>query len=179
MQQLELTFSLNSQGKLQTRKIPQHLETHWTIHRIHSLPIVFYLPQQTSHPHVHWKKAKTRVSSSDDPDAWWGAQLREEFNEDLCKLFVSCGFAWNVVSNPEMHLFCEKWIPGSEVPDCQLLSGQVLNQEVEQVEAKTKNWAEGKIATGMSDRWKNISKKPVNTMLMVVEHKVSQIQFFE
>ena len=79
MQQLELTFSLNLQGKLWTRKIPQHLETHWTIHRIHSLPIVFYLPRQTSHPHVHRKKAKTRLSSSDDPDAWWGAQLSDLF----------------------------------------------------------------------------------------------------
>ena len=94
---------------------------------------------------------------------------REEFNEDLCKLFVSCGFAWNGASNPEMHLFCEKWIPGSEVPDHRLLSGQVLNQEVERVEAKTKDQAEGKIATGMSDRWKNISKTPVNTTLMVVD----------
>lgn len=104
---------------------------------------------------------------------------REEFNEDLCKLFVSCGFAWNGASNPEMHLFCEKWIPGSEVPDRRLLSGRVLNQEVERVEAKTKDRAEGKIATGMSDGWKNISKTPVNTTLMVVEHKVSQIRFFE
>ena len=104
---------------------------------------------------------------------------REEFNKDLCKLFVSCGFAWNGASNPKMHLFCEKWIPGSEVPDCRLLSGRVLNQEVERVEAKTKDRAEGKIATGMSDGWKNISKTPVNTTLMVVEHKVSQIRFFE
>ena len=74
-----------------------------------------------------------------------------------------------------MHLFCEKWIPGSEVPNNRLLSGWVLNQEVEWVEAKTKNQAEGKIATGKSDGWKNISKTPVNTTLMVVEHKVSQI----
>ena len=87
MQRLELTFSLNSQGKLRTRKIPRHLETHWTIHRIHSLPIVFYLPWQTSHPHVHRKKAKTRLSSSDDPDTRWGAQLIER---SLTKICASC-----------------------------------------------------------------------------------------
>lgn len=147
-----------------------------------------YIPlplQAVSSPSTHpassrpWKRANTGLSNSGSegpsPNTRWSANLMDEFNKDLCKLFVSCGFAWNAASNPEMHLFCEKWIPGSEVPDRRVLSGRVLDEEVERVEAKTKGRVEGKIATGISDGWKNIAKTPVNTTMIAVEHEVSRI----
>jgi hypothetical protein len=72
----------------------------------------------------------------------------------MCKLFVSCGFAWNAASNPEMGLFVSKWILGATVPDRRSLLGRVLDGEVAKVEAQTKERIAGKMATGQCDGWK-------------------------
>ena len=68
----------------------------------------------------------------------WPSSHQDEFNEDLCKLFISCGFAWNAASNPEMGLFMSKWIVGVKVPDRRVLSGRILDGKVVKVDAKTK-----------------------------------------
>src|SRR5882762_11356171 len=40
----------------------------------------------------------------------WTPGRQHDFNRDLCDLFVSCGIAWNAASNPQLALFCNKWI---------------------------------------------------------------------
>lgn len=70
---------------------------------------------------------------------------QQEFAADMCKLFVSCMISWNTARNPQMHLFISKWIPGSTVPDCGMLSGYYY--EVEKVEEATRKKVKGKLAT--------------------------------
>jgi hypothetical protein len=53
---------------------------------------------------------------------------QHDFSRDLCDLFVSCGIAWNSASNPQLTLFCKKWIPGAEIPDQRALAGCILKE---------------------------------------------------
>ena len=45
------------------------------------------------------------------------ADRQQEFEADMCKMFASCGWAWNLASNPQFHGFFSKWIPEAHVPD--------------------------------------------------------------
>jgi len=124
------------------------------------------------------KRAKTDSLSFGDVTAAvtdWAAGRQQEFNEDLLKLFVSCGFAWNAASNPQLGLFIEKYIPGSQVPDRRALAGRILDDEVAKVEARTKERINGKVATGQCDGWKNVAKTSVVTSMITVEHEVKLI----
>jgi hypothetical protein len=71
-----------------------------------------------------------------------------------------------------MHLFVEKWILEAKLPDHRALSGHILDREVARVEARTREWIKGNIATGQCDGWKNVAKTSVFTMI-TVEHVVS------
>jgi hypothetical protein len=118
------------------------------------------------------KRAKTSLEDIADSGAPWPSGRQDEFDQDICKLFVSCGFAWNAASNPEMGLFFRKWIPGAMVPDRRSLSGRVLDGEVAKVEARTKERIAGKMATGQCDGWKNVAKTSIVTSMITVEHEV-------
>ncbi|KAH9941965.1 hypothetical protein B0H21DRAFT_670029, partial [Amylocystis lapponica] len=101
----------------------------------------------------------------------WASGLQQEFSQDMCRLFVACGMSWNMADNPEIHLFTDKWIPGSTVPGRRVLSGTYLDRAVDEVRAKTKVRIQGKIATGQCDGWKNIAKTSVVTSVMTVENE--------
>jgi hypothetical protein len=90
----------------------------------------------------------------------------------LLKLFVSCGFAWNAASHPQLGLFIEKYIPGARVPDCRALAGQILDGEVAKVEERMKERIKGKVATGQCDGWKNVAKTSVVMLMITVKHEV-------
>jgi hypothetical protein len=101
------------------------------------------------------------------------AKRQRTFFEDLCKLFVSCGISWNALSNPEMRQFMGKWIPDVTLQDQRIISGQVLDSEVQKVENRVIGKVKGKMVTGKCDNWDNIAKTHVVTSMMTVEHKVS------
>src|SRR5882762_4609597 len=51
------------------------------------------------------KCARTTLSTLDNDDfslPIFTAAQQKEFNDDLCRMFVSCRFAWRAVDNPEM-----------------------------------------------------------------------------
>jgi len=102
----------------------------------------------------------------------WTPGRQHDFNRDLCDLFVSCGIAWNAASNPQLALFCNKWIPGADIPDRQFLSGQVLKERVADVEGNIKREVAGKMGMGQCDGWKNISKVPLVASMITVEYQV-------
>lgn len=115
---------------------------------------------------------RKRTVESDFDDAWT-ERKHAEFSEDMCRLFIACGIAWNSADNPEMRLFLEKWIPGVRVPGRRVLAGRLLDGEVEKIEAKTRDKVNGKDATIQCDGWKNVAKTPVTTSVMTVEREVS------
>ena len=120
------------------------------------------------------KRSRSSTSSFGyDSTPQWSSGRQEEFDDDMLKLFVSCGFAWNSANNPQMGLFVEKWIPGAKVPDRKSLSGRILDREVAKVEARTRERVQGKVATGQCDGWKNVAKTSIVTSMITVEHVVS------
>ena len=131
-------------------------------------------PSNSAAPARPLKRSRTSISSfGDDSGPQWSTSLQENFDDDILKLFVSCGFSWNSASNPQMRLFVEKWIPGANLPDRRALSGRILDREVAKVEARTRERIKGNIATGQCDGWKNVAKTSVVTSMITVEHLVS------
>lgn len=102
-----------------------------------------------------------------------GHGTQEEFESDLCKLFIACGVAWNSANNPQTHKFAERWFPANVlVPDCRILSGRVLDKEATKVEDRIATAVKGKFATGQGNGWKNVAKTSVITTVMTVEREV-------
>ncbi|KAJ7167705.1 hypothetical protein C8R46DRAFT_812141, partial [Mycena filopes] len=99
----------------------------------------------------------------------WTAEQQTEFGSDLCKLFVTCNFAWNIAQNPEFQLFISKYIPGAVIPDRRILSGSILTAESNKVIARTKQRIQGKLATYAEDGWKNVAHTHVDTSVLSVE----------
>jgi len=77
----------------------------------------------------------------------WNPSLQQEFGEDFCKLLIATCLSWNMAHNPQVRSFVGKWIPGMIVPDCQTLSGSILDREARKVEEKLKLVLKGRKAT--------------------------------
>jgi hypothetical protein len=72
-----------------------------------------------------------------------------------------------------MRLFMGKWISDVALQDRRIISGRVLDSEVQKVENRVIGKVKGKMATGQCDGWDNIAKTHVVTSMMTVEHEVS------
>ena len=94
----------------------------------------------------------------------------------MLKVFVSAGIPWNAASDPQMHLFFDKWIPGSKVPDRCVLSGWLLDAEVTEAESRMQKRMVGKLATGQCDGWKNVARASVVASMVTVEGEVSTLK---
>jgi hypothetical protein len=65
-----------------------------------------------------------------------------------------------------------KWTSGGIVPDCKVLSGSILNNQVAKVEEKVKAKIQGKVGIAQCDGWKNNTKKSVVSTMIIVENEV-------
>ncbi|KAJ7495202.1 ribonuclease H-like domain-containing protein [Mycena latifolia] len=117
------------------------------------------------------KRRRTSSSSSSQVPLAWSAEVQEEFGEDLCRLFVSCGWSWKAVSNPQFKLFFNKYIPAAKLPDRRVLSGRILDKESDKAVDRTRKQIQGKLATYSEDGWTNIAKTHVDTSMLSVETK--------
>lgn len=100
------------------------------------------------------KQKRTSSTLGDSPLSSrqpWTPAMQSEFGEDICKLLIAIRAPWNAANNPQMHLFSQKWIPGSIVPDRRTLSGPVLDREAAKVEDKLKGKLKGRLATFTTD----------------------------
>ena len=104
------------------------------------------------------------------------SQLQEEFSTNLCKLLIALNTAWVAAKNPLLHRSIHKWV-GPEVimEDRQILSGWVLDWEVEWVEKGVISKVSWKLVTGQCDGFKNVAKSSVVSTMMSVEYEVSQV----
>lgn len=110
----------------------------------------------------------------------WNPHLQQEFGEDFCKFLIATRSAWNFASNPQVHLFFDKWIPGAIVPDRRTLSGPILDREAGKVEEKLKLKLKGRKATFQTDGWKNIAKQAIIATMVSVDFEVSaRVQHFD
>ncbi|KAJ7725007.1 ribonuclease H-like domain-containing protein [Mycena maculata] len=125
-------------------------------------------------PHLdspNLKRRRTSTSSFSHAPPPWSADQQEEFGQDLCRLFVACGWSWKAVANPQFKLFFDKYLPAAKLPDRHVLSGRILDKEADKVIARTRQLIEGKLATYSEDSWTNIAKTHVDTSMLSVETK--------
>ncbi|KDQ11884.1 hypothetical protein BOTBODRAFT_162332 [Botryobasidium botryosum FD-172 SS1] len=84
-------------------------------------------------------------------------QTQSEFS-DLCRTFVSAGWAWSTIDNPEVRALFAKYIPGAAVPGRKKLSGPLLQIELKKVEDRITKRMAGHYGTLQCDGWKNVKK---------------------
>jgi hypothetical protein len=115
----------------------------------------------------------TRYRGGTPGGTYLSKELQTRFESDICKLWVANGWSWNSINNPETHLFFESWRPEAKIPDRHKLSGSVLKGEVETANVLMHEAVKGRIATGMSDGWKNIRRTSLLASMLSVDYKVS------
>ncbi|KAF8593547.1 hypothetical protein BDV93DRAFT_584914, partial [Ceratobasidium sp. AG-I] len=98
-------------------------------------------------------------------------EQQKRFESDLCKLWVANGFAWHAINQPETRIFFQNWISDAKLPDRHKLSGSVLKDEVEAANVAMREAVKGRIATGMSDGWKNIRRTSLLASMLSVNYK--------
>ncbi|KAJ7252919.1 ribonuclease H-like domain-containing protein [Mycena rebaudengoi] len=115
------------------------------------------------------KILRPHYKGSTQQSSGWNAANQAEFGEDLCKLFVTCGWSWNDANNPEFKLFFDKYLPFANIPDRRVLSGPILTGEANKVIVATRQKIEGEMATYVEDGWKNVAHTHVDTSVLCVE----------
>ena len=90
----------------------------------------------------------------------------------LCRTAASTGWSWNSLNDPEFVHLMRLLQPDLKVPDRRTLSGTILDQEVSRVVGDLKQIVEGRLATGMCDGWKNVSKTAVVASMITVDYQV-------
>lgn len=68
----------------------------------------------------------------------------------------------------------QKWVGGVTVQDRRIMSGRILDGEVQKAEQHIIDKVKGKVATGQCDGWDNVAKTHIITSMMTVEHEVSK-----
>ncbi|THU82318.1 hypothetical protein K435DRAFT_691755, partial [Dendrothele bispora CBS 962.96] len=84
---------------------------------------------------------------------------------------VSGLVSWRATGIPYWKYFFAKWVPGAILPDCDVLSGRILNEEVVKANSETRGQTRGKFGTGQCDGWKNVAKKSLITSMVNVEYQ--------
>ncbi|THU83200.1 hypothetical protein K435DRAFT_689974 [Dendrothele bispora CBS 962.96] len=84
---------------------------------------------------------------------------------------VSSLVAWRAVENPFWQYFFSKWVPGSVLLSRGVLSGQILDEEVEKTEAKTRLNTANHYGTGQCNGWKNVAKNILITAMINVKSR--------
>lgn len=103
------------------------------------------------------------------------SDLQDEFSADLCRLLIELNTGWVAADRPGLHRFIQKWVgPEVVVQDRRILSGKVLDQEVQKVEDAIHRKVQGKLATGQCDGWENVAKSSIVSSVMSVENVVSK-----
>lgn len=105
----------------------------------------------------------------------WNEKQVNDFEQDLCRLFIATNTSWNTVSNPIFSSFIQKYAGVDQLPSRQKLSGPVLARVVHAVEGEIRRKIEGGLATGQCDGWKNIAKTSVIASIITVGNQVSTI----
>lgn len=99
-------------------------------------------------------------------------EQQTELEADLCKLWVANGWAWHAINGPETQTFFQKWFPTATLPDRHKLSGSILRSELAAANSSMRNAISGRLATGMSDGWKNIKRNSLIASMLSVDYTV-------
>jgi hypothetical protein len=96
----------------------------------------------------------------------------EMFQADILRLFVANNFALRAVESVETCLFFDKYVPGARLPTRQALGGRILKEAVRKSEEHMVKAVYGKMATGLSDGWKDKRKRALLAYMANVDATV-------
>jgi hypothetical protein len=91
---------------------------------------------------------------------------------DLCKMWEANGFPWQAINQLQTRIFFRNWFATAKLPDRHKLSGLILQNEVRSTNASMSTAIKGRVATGMSDGWKNIKRDSLIASMLSVDYKV-------
>jgi hypothetical protein len=97
------------------------------------------------------------------------------FEEQLLHAFISAGWSFNSISDPEVQKLFRDYIPGAVVPTRQKLSNQILAWEITKIQGTQKEVSKGAYATLQCDGWKDISKKHIVAFMYTANREVFQL----
>lgn len=104
---------------------------------------------------------------------------QDDFEQDMCDLFISNNWAWNAANSTRWRRFLQRWIPGSQPVTAERLSGSILDQRYAAVKERIKPRVEGKLATGSCDGWKDIAKTNLVSSLATVDRDVRTLSSWQ
>lgn len=94
------------------------------------------------------------------------------FEEQLLRAFVSAGWSFNSITDPEVQKLFHGFIPGAVIPTRQKLSDQILSRELVKMEGSLKQSVQGAYATLQQDGWKDLSKKHLVAFMYTANREV-------
>lgn len=99
-----------------------------------------------------------------------------EWEAQLLHAFVSAGWAYNSISDPEVQKLFHNYVPGAVVPTRQKLSKQILDREVISIQGSHKAATQGAYATIQCDGWKDtVSKKHLVAFMYTTNRQVQYL----
>ncbi|QRW16562.1 hAT family dimerization protein [Rhizoctonia solani] len=83
----------------------------------------------------------------------------EIFQAKILRLFIANNIALRAIDSVETWLFFNQYFPGAPLPTRQALAGRILKEAVRKSEENMVKAVYGKMATGLSDGWKDKRKR--------------------
>ena len=121
------------------------------------------------------KQRKFNVVSA--PAHSFNPQRQVQFENQMLRAFVSAGWAFNSITDPEVQKLFHDFFPGAILPTRQKLSEQILNWEVVRMQGSLKQDIKGAYATIQCNGWKDISKKHLVAFMYTANREVSSGSF--
>ncbi|QRV88198.1 hypothetical protein RhiJN_16216 [Ceratobasidium sp. AG-Ba] len=104
---------------------------------------------------------------------------QEWFETSLCRTAASAGWSWNSINDPEFRRMMKGMRPDLEIPDRRTISGRVLDKELVQVTSELRDRVAGKLATGMCDGWKNITRASLIACMITVDEQAHITKIYD
>ena len=95
------------------------------------------------------------------------------FEDQLLRAWISAGFSFNSIEDPEVRKLFSDFIPGATIPHRDQLSGTILKRAVAQHEYHLETEAKGQLATLQCDGWRDESKKHLVAFMYTMAREVS------
>jgi hypothetical protein len=95
-----------------------------------------------------------------------------EIDQQFLRAFISAGWSYNSVTDPEVKKLFTMMNSHYKVPNRNKLSGPLLDREFERTQKRITERQRGHYATGQCDGWKDLSKNSLLAFLVTANGEV-------
>jgi hypothetical protein len=94
------------------------------------------------------------------------------FEDQLLRAFISAGWSFNSITDPEVQRLFHDWIPGATIPTRHRFSNGILDRQATKIQGEIKVALKGQYATVQCDGWRDVSKKHLVAFMYTAGRKV-------